>query len=249
MLEQWVSFQTDQWVDDNLLQWAFTTSSGPYYNKIYIDAAYVYSSVNNILTIYLSESSTSIATVTYGFDITSLYSNNTYLFIGTYEEGVKYFDISILETFISAEDIYNATLNYSVYPNITGNHIRYISGAQNYLTICTSFGLDFLKLEPNGYRSCTTNSNIYNSFILSERELFYTVSGTYGWEIYQKDPITDWNTTTPILNNTSGAVAYVTNIKDLKVNKTIQNGTTLFFLTDLGICVYNMNSNDFFYID
>lgn len=238
-----------QFTDNDNDQWWLITGSGFYYSKIYIDSTYVYSSVNNILTIYLSESNASIATVTYGFDITSLYSNNTYLFIGTYEEGVKYFDISILETFISAEDIYNATLNYSVYPNITGNHIRYISGVQNYLTICTSFGLDFLKLEPNGYRSYTTNSNIYNSFVLSERELFYTVSGTYSWEIYQKDPITDWDTTTPILNNTSGAVAYVTNIKDLKANKTIQNGTTLFFLTDLGICVYSMNSNDFFYID
>jgi len=246
---QWADNNTFSFVENDNYQWEFTTSSGVYLSKIYIDNTYVYSSINNILNIYLVESNASIITVTYAFDITSLYSNNDYLFIGTYTDGVKYFNTSILESEPSSETIYNNTFSYKLYPDITSNHIKHISGANNYVSFCTIEGIDFFKLEPNGYRSYATSPNIYNSFVLSERELFFTVSGTVGWEIYKKDPIVNWEITNSIVDSSSSALAYVTVVKELKVSKTSQRGTTLFFLTDIGICVYTINNNEFFYID
>jgi hypothetical protein len=249
MLTQWVDTNI-QWVDSNDYQWGISETAGYTYSSIFVDDTYVYNSFDKTLQIYVLENQQQLTSIDYDFNITSLYANTGYLFFGTTNSGIYYLDKNILSNFSNSESVYNSTSVYKQYPDITSNSIQHVHGNNDCISFCTAAGLDFFKLEPNGYNSRTTCSGIQHSFLLSERELYYTVSGTEGWSIYKVDPITNWSTisSSAFILSFENMLAPINDISTLKVSNDNQGNIYIFLCTDYGVCVCNIAENTFFYI-
>ena len=198
---------------------------------IFIDGDYVYKIDNYTLSLYTTAGSV-ITEVSYNVLLTAIWGNDSLLFIGTQGSGVFYIDKSILDD--SYEFIYENTNIYKEEPDINSNNITHIHGTGDYVAFCTESGVDFFKIEPQGYHSSTTCTGIGTCFVLEERDLFYTVSGSSGFYMCEIDPIINW--ITPPEPTTNNFLSLVTTVYDFKVTRGEQ--LIFFVLTDMGVGIY-----------
>ena len=239
-MTQWTDYNI-QFVDNNDIQWGLVVSSGidygdVHYSNVFSDGTWIYNSYNNELEIYSASTQFKTYHVNYDSYITSLWANDVFLFLGTTTSGVLYLEKEILTNYPTNSGVYNSTTVFKQHPEITGNYINHICGQGDLVSLCTDSGIDFFKPEPHGYHSYTTVSGAQKSFILSERELYYTVSGTE-WSVYKSDPITNWTSENSILSNNKDVVKLIDSIKDIKVTKSPSGKDVIFLLTNLGVLV------------
>ena len=245
---QWIDDNTEQFVDDNYLQWV-RPKTGEGESCVHADNTYIYNSYGNELEIYELDTQQKIVHMDCDFVVTGMWASQENLFIGTLSSGIVNLAKDNINSSYSSEEIYNSITTYKKPPKLTSNRVRSISGKDGCLACCTNSGVDFFKLEPNGYRSYTTISGAYNEFLYSERELYYTVSGSSTWHIYKVDPITDWETTNSFLSTNIDSLSNINNIFGLKVTKNTKGQHILFLLTDLGVVLINYEEDDYVYIN
>lgn len=249
MTTQWADTNTSQWVLSEEYSFISDYDSVFTYSFIFNDGIYAYSSYDNILDIYNIATQIKLASLEYNYYITSIFANNNNVFFGAKDAGVYSLNKDVLSNFSSNEDLYNATYLYKEYPDITCNHINFIHGNDACVSFCTTSGVDYFKLEPNGYRSYTNCSGSNDCFLLSERELFYTVSESTGYYICKVDPISNWEIIEPFISTNNNFLFSVTIITALKVIKNLLGETIVFISTDNGVGILNYNKNEMFYIN
>ncbi len=241
-MTQWIDYNVLQFTDNPSLQWEFTSPSGVesiyvHYSSIFTDNTWIYNSYNNVLEIYSMETQFKAYEINYDSDITNLWTNEDLLFLGTTVSGVLCLNKEILTNYPTNSGVYNSTTVFKQHPEITGNYINHICGQGDLVSLCTDSGIDFFKLEPHGYRSYTTVSGAQKSFVLSERELYYTISGTDNVAVYKEDPITNWTSENNILSEHEDITGLLDYITDIKVTKSPSGEDIIFLLTNIGVLI------------
>lgn len=206
-------------------------------NEIYTDSGYVYAALDIGLDIIDIANEDKCAYITYSDGFTTVWGNDYSVFLGSTSSGIKYINKSDISSDIVTPVNLTAHLkNFKSYPSITSNNVKHIHGRENELMCCTSSGVDFFKLEPNGYRSSTTVSGAYKCFVPPARTAYYlTLSGTDYFINKLNHSLTDWVEPDEIFTVDSGL-----KINDLFVTAyTAVGGTknTLFIATSSGTYV------------
>jgi hypothetical protein len=235
MITQWTDTKTAQWVDSET--YSFIVEFGYTYTCVFTDNSYIYNSYNKVLEIYDFEDHHLLNTVNYDFNITSLCANEDRLFLGTTVSGLLCLDKEILSNYPTNSDILNSTYIFKNYPDITSNNINYVCCQGDLVSLCTDIGVDFIKLEPNGYSSYTTVSGAQKSFILSERELYYIIDDLENTAVYKEDPITNWTSENNILSEHEDITGLLDYITDIKATKNPTGEDIIFLLTNIGVLI------------
>lgn len=205
--------------------------------EIYTDLEYVYATLDTGLDIIDIDSEKKCAYIIYSDGFTTVWGNDFSVFLGSTSSGIKYINKSdISSDIVTPVNLTDYLKDFKSYPGVTSNDIKHIHGRENELMCCTSTGVDFFKLEPNGYRSSTTVSGAYKCFVPPERAVYYlTLSGTEYFINKLNHSLTDWVEPDEIFTVDSGL-----KINDLFVTSNTATGgikNTLFIATSSGIYV------------
>jgi len=206
-------------------------------NEIYTDSEYVYAALGTGLDIIDIEHERKCAYIEYSDGFTTVWGNAFSVFLGSTSSGIKYINKSdISSDIVLPVNLTDYLKDFKSYPGITSNNVKHIHGREDELMCCTSSGVDFFKLEPNGYRSSTTVSGAYKCFVLAGRAIYYlTSSGTNYFINKINHSLTDWAEPDEIFTVDSGL-----KINDLFVTaNTATEGikNTLFIATSSGVYV------------
>jgi len=209
-----------------------------------MDENYVYTATSSGSDIIDIESERNYAYIHYSDGFTSIWGNNTTVFFGTAASGIKYFSKSNLTGDLNTPiDLTDYLRDFKSYPNITSNNIRHLHGRDDKLMCCTMAGVDFFKLDPQGYRSSTTVSGADKCFVTPGRNVYYT---TYSGGEYRINKLNhaliDWSEPHEVYNIQAGL-----KINDLFVTENTSVGgtkNTLFIATTSGIYVVDEKTFD-----
>jgi hypothetical protein len=222
-MTQWVDLHSLQFVDEEQ-QWLDSAIDVSFKN-VFIDETYYYNTVNTTLQIYLIETETLINSVNYTQSIICMWSNTSYLFLGT-SEGV----LRINKDNFLAQDLMSLTETYKFYPEITGNNIIDIHGTDQCVAFCTNSGVDFFNLIGYEEHSYIETDDVTHCHIISNRDMYYSTDH----HIYHVNPVPPVFYPDIIFSAGSGILTGCSQIDDFKV--TLKNGTHNYFIqTDLGI--------------
>jgi len=206
-------------------------------NEIFTDALYVFAATETSLDIINIESESKCAYAEQKGGFTTVWANDTTVFLGTTSSGVKYLRKSDISCDIIAPvDLTDYIRPFVNEPFITNNGIKHIHGQDDRIICCTASGVDVYKLEPNGYRSFTTVSGAYKCFMPPGRTAYYlTSSGTDYFINKINTTLLDWSEPDEVFTVDLGL-----RINDLFVTAhTAVGGTknTLFIATSSGVYV------------
>lgn len=251
MSNEWYDIDSWQWVDNNDAQWGFSGTiivpSGVHYampNQIWTDDSYVYIATISGLDIVSIETEERQSFIIYEGGCSTVWSDNTNIFVGTTTFGIKYFS----QSDIGPEDITSCLMDYVMYPDLTSDIIRYIHGNSNKLICCTVEGVDIIRRDTH----YITHSNILGvnkCFVTPNHDYYYyTVSGTVSsgtapWYLYRLNGNkSDWTTPDIVYTTGSGFLLESSSINDIYVTEhTSISGlnNTVFVATDDGVHVYD----------
>lgn len=212
--------------------------------QIWADESYVYTATTSGSNIIDIESELECAYITSN-NFTSVWANDTYVFFGSAQEGIKYLPKSSIQCDIASPvDLTDYVKPFKHYPFITSNHVKHIHGREDKIMCCTTSGVDFFRLEPNGYRSSTTCSGSYKCFVPAGGNIYYlTSSGTSYFINKINTTLMDWSEPDKVFVLPEGL-----QINDLFVTaKTAEDGinNTLFIATSNGVYIMDESTQDF----
>lgn len=240
MSSQWCDIDTSQWEDVNN-QWGFasgTTLSG--LQNIWTDENYVYAATASGLDVIdiETEQRTSFATYTAGYSC--VWANDTHVFLGTTEAGVK----RLSKAAIGPEEISFSIYSYLSVPDIFSDTITYIHGNSERILIASDEGVNVVQ-ESTGFMYGYFNGNgVTKCFVTPDVNVFYYVVA--GNQVHRKsDPAGNWISSDVIYSSGVGFLAGVSQIKDIFVtNNTSLSGedNTLFLATDDGVLIFDEDS-------
>ena len=98
--------------------------------------------------------------------VSSIYANESTLFIGTTNSGIFYYDLSLI-----ASGAYTDIFSYKQAPAVTGNIINYLHGAGDYLIVTTESGIDQYNI--------LTDDRLFIYSTKSLSKCFQTTSGSF----------------------------------------------------------------------
>ena len=217
-------------------------------NKVWSDSDYVYVAYNNGLSIISLISEEQVSYISYSSGFTDVWASDSYVFVSTSDDGVKYLDKTLVS---GSNNLTSCLIDFAKTNTIQSNYVISVDGCgETFISFCTLSGVDFFKLEPNGFHSYTTAPGAELCYLLNDRELYYTVSGTsasgseYG--LYKVDPISDWATANLLYLTGSGILYGVSVLTDLYVTEnTSPYGfyNTIMLGTDVGAYVIDEYTN------
>lgn len=216
-------------------------------NQIWTDSTYVYTATTEEFSVTdIAEESVVAYIRDYG-EFTTVWANDTAVFVGT-TSGIKYlYKTCISGTIISPEDISLCLMDYVSPYGVTDEEIRYLHGNNDFLMCCTVSGVDVYKLEPNGYRSSAYVEGVQKCFMTSTGKFYYTLSGI-NWSINRVDrPQIDWVTPDEVYTTGSGIFDEGLVINDIFVTE--QNDNVIFTATSSGVYVIDeatLNYNKYY---
>jgi len=221
-----------------------TTWSGGVYDfapstlyQIYTDLNYVYAAIGTGLDIIDIDSEHKGAYIHFDSGFKSVWGNDYTVYVATSVSGIKCFSKNDITININTPvDLTAYLMDYLRYPRITSDNVKYIHGYNDKIMCCTSSGVDFFQMEPNGYRSKTTVSGAYKCFVPDNETAYYiTISGGEYSINKLNTTLMDWVEPSEVFNVGTGL-----KINDLYVTShTSAGGTknTLFIATSSGIYV------------
>lgn len=246
-MAQWEDSNLSQWIDSEETQWlpyAEPEYGDSQLNQIWTDANYVYAVTTSGLNIIdiVSESLYSYAGYTTGY--TAVWANNTQVFLGTLDVGIRTISKSdITGSIASPHDISSRIDDYLNDNYLTSNYIKHIHGYDNVFVCCTDLGVDVVKLEVLGYVNSTTTSGARKCFMTSGQSFYYTtVSGS----VHQVNRVdgyrSDWTTPNIFYETGGGFLPAEQEINDIFVTtntSSITGNNTLFVATTSGAYIYD----------
>jgi hypothetical protein len=201
----------------------------------FVDELYVYHTRKSLLDIYSAETGDGIVSSVYDLYLTSVWADENNVFLGTAGSGVLYFDKSYLSNYPTNSGLYNELEVYKQYPEITGNHVKHIHGYNDRLACVTDSGIDYIKQEPNRYRSLHQTEYTRRCFVTEDGGLYYTTtSGSHTQVNKCVNCLTDWSEPDVSYSFFEPGVY----VNDLKVHK-INTGNLVLLATNDGVYVIN----------
>lgn len=218
--------------------------------QIWTDENFVYAVTNRGLDIYDIPSEEKYAYITYSGGFNTVWANDTYVFVGTSNSGIKYLSKTCVSGSISFPiDLFTCLNDFSdltYYCPGTSNSIYYLHGNGDKVLCITESGVDVFKLAPYDYRSYTLISGAKKGFMTSSGKFYYTVSGTSNWSIDRVNTcLADWYVPNYSYITGSGILASGISINDIFVTEnTSYDGiaNTLFVATSSGVYVVDESS-------
>ena len=193
MSNQWYDIELWQWVDLDINQWGFSTStglSGLY--QICTDDNCVYAATSSGLDIVSLETEERINFIEpAGYTFTTVWASEYVIFLGTSISGIKA---------INKVDIYNSDLlsyvyDYVVYPDILSNTVAYLHGNSDKLICCTAGSVDIIRRSTH-YITHTEIVGAKKCFVTPVLNYFYyTVLSAGKYKLHRLNSnTTDWTT-------------------------------------------------------
>ena len=235
------------------------TWSGSTYNfgsleirQVWTDADYVYAATDNGLSIYELSSEQTYAYITYSGGLNTLWANDTRVFVGTSDAGIKYLNKTCISgSIVTPYDIGTCLNNFSdltYYSTLTSNNIRYLHGNDSKVLAITDVGIDVVKIDPQSYRSYTNTTTAYKGFMTSTGKFYYTVSGVE-WSLDRVDStLWDWSNPDYSWITGSGILASGVELNDIFITEnTSTHGTdnTIFIATSSGVYVIDEETESY----
>jgi len=204
---------------------------------IFTDSSHVFVATTVGLDIVEIESELRCAYANHATGFTTVWGNDSTVFMGTTSSGVKYLNKGdVTCNIVTPTDLTNYVKPFKHTPFITSNTIRHIHGRDNIVMCCTTSGVDVYKLEPNGYRSSTTVSGAYKCFVPPGGSIYYlTLSGTDYFINKVNTTLMDWSEPDVVYTIDSGIAINALFVTAGTAADGVKN--TLFLATSSGIYV------------
>lgn len=214
--QQWVS-TSKEWEDcfEDLLP----------NKKVLVDRKYSYILTSLGISIIDIYSNSVYRDITKYNTYTSIAQNSSRLYIGTYNNGIKYLDKS---------DLLGPILSYDI--NLTSNSIRSISCTDNYLCCTTISGVDMFSLNGEGHIHTNISGGAELCHQTEEGKFYYTTNNKK--ELHRIDNYTQ-NWTIP--DYTYNIIAH-----DIIINDMCAGNNKVFLATTSGIIIcdeYSIEKN------
>ena len=211
-------------------------------NQIWTDDTYVYAATRDGLKIYQLSTESQYAYVDYNGGFSTVWANDSEVYLGTSSSGIKYLDIAVISGSVDFPYNLGDYLENYIEFNLTSPAIKYIHGSgEDYLLVCTISGVDAIKHNPQGYRSYTTISGAQKCFMTSAARFYYTISGSSDWSLnVRNNPLTDWSESDSSYVTGSGIFAAGIKLNDIYITENTGSdgaSNTIYAATSSGIYV------------
>ena len=201
----------------------------------WVDESFIYHTNKELLSVYSAEDGWKVVDSVYNYDFTSVFSSPNKVYFGTDTLGILYLDKEILTNHPTSSGVYSSFETYKQYPEITGNYVRHIHGYNDRLVCVTNSGIDYIKQEPNGYRSLHQTEYARRCFVTEDGSLYYiTTSGSHTQVNRCVNCLTDWSEPDVSYSFFEPGVY----VNDLKVHK-LNTGSLVLLATNYGVYVIN----------
>jgi len=246
-MSQWQDNNLYQWVDTEGPQWQPYSDVTDQLNQIWSDAEYVYAVTTSGLAVTEIESESLYAYAGFSGGYTTVWANNTQLFLGTENAGVRTINKSnITGSIVSPTDISSNINNYLDDNYLTSNNITYIHGYDDRFVCCTASGIDVVKLNPFGYVNSTTEDIAYKCFMTSGQSFYYTTTSGSDYIINRVDRYkSDWTAADVMYKTGTSWLPEYAEVKDIFVTtntSSVSGYNTIFAATTSGVCIYDEGS-------
>lgn len=194
------------------------------------------------------------AIVTYSGGFTSIAGNNSKIFLGTTNAGIKCIDINTVSgSFTSTFPAENSENLYTFKeaPELQSNNVRYLHVYDNYLATCTNSGVEYITISGSpSYHTYTTTQEATKCFVLPNQVYYTTSTSGIPASLNRVDNCTaNWESPTFIYNTTgAGIFAAGLAINDIAITKnTSVSGTNncVFCATSSGIYAIDEGTSNY----
>jgi hypothetical protein len=209
--------------------------------NIWTDENYVYAATSSGLDVISLDTEESVSFTTRASGYTTVWANDTHVFLGTSDDGIKY----LPKSRIIPGEINSRVLNYVKEPDLISNNVKYIHGNENKFMCCTEAGVNIVR-PSTGYITSTAISGALKCFVTPGEDYFYYMTSS---SIYRLDGNAGfWSSADRVYTTGSGFLATGTSLNDIYVTEhTSVSGidNTLFVVSDFGAHVYDEGSGYF----
>lgn len=242
-LYTWADIPIYEWVDESFIE--FGECSTGVLNQIWKDSDYVYTVTSLGLNIFDINTTNKVASVNNSYGFTTIWGNESFIYLGTSSEGLKYLE----KTTISGGNLSSNLKNYNYTYNTTSNNIKYIHGYADTLSVVTSSGIDILRNRTQGYKSTFFNEYVTKCFITSKNELYYIIQDTVPNGVYKvNSSLCDWQYPDTSYETGVSFLPAAVGVNDLFITEnTSSDGTnnTLFVATTDGAIILDEGTSEF----
>jgi len=223
--------------------------------QIWTDSDHVYVTTLSGLEIYDLDSQLLGATAYNEDGYSSVWSNDDYIYIGTFGAGLKkLYKSAITMNPATPTNINGIITDYFIYPDITSNNINYIHGNHNKLLVCTISGVDIIRTDSLyiTHHYTTQDEEPLKCFSTETDDFYYTiVSGVDSTHYLHRlcGNKSDWNESDYSYVSGLGMLSSIESITDIYITDgTSVSGSdynTVFLTTNSGVYVIDEGSNDY----
>lgn len=111
-------------------------------NNLYYNDAYMFNASSSGIEIYDIDAESVVKYVIYSGGIKSVWADSDTAYLGTTAAGVYTLDLDYITSVSGVVDLSGYITLFKSYPNITGDNVVYIHGADDYLCCVTESGID-----------------------------------------------------------------------------------------------------------
>jgi hypothetical protein len=219
-------------------------------NQVWQDFNYAYAVTNSGLDIYSIESTNKVSYIDSIGGFTTIWGNDTLIYLGTPSNGIKYIPKDTISGSISEPiDLITSLIDYDFYYR-PKDRIKYIHGYDNTLAVVTTSGIDVVNNNINGFKSSFYNTYVTKCFLTSNNQLYYIIKNSPSDDgIHRVNTVyCDWEV--PDENYLVGAsfIQEGVEVNDIFVTvNTSETGkdNTLFIATSGGVYVWDEGTSGF----
>jgi len=165
---------------------------------------FVFKSTVSGVDVYDKLTETLFGTISHNADVTSVWADSNYLYMGTTNSGIIWSPMSSI-----SGAVYDNFGVYKTYPDICDSHVNYLHGAGNYLCAATISGVNIFDL--------TTNSGIYTNSSIVANKCHQMVDRT-SYYIYDDKLRTVYNDdSTYLYGSGDGIIPTISGMNDLYI--------------------------------
>jgi hypothetical protein len=137
---------------------------------VWRDVDYAYAATTSGLSIFDLSTTNKVASIFNESGFTTIWGNDSTIYLGTSDAGLKYLDKSV----ISPGGLEEYLLDYDYYYNASSSNIKYLHGSGDMLAVVTDISIDVIRNGANSFKSTTSGTNFLKCFLTSKKELYYT---------------------------------------------------------------------------
>ena len=223
-------------------------------HQIYSTNNYIYAATNVGLRIYEAATEGFYAYVTYSGGFTTIGGNDSNIYIGTTNSGIKTISTTCISGSTNNPYDLGTCLVDLVVPYITSNNIKYLNVNNNKMTVCTSSGVDYFRFSTNPEIHSRTFISSAEKCFTTGNSIYYTVSGTNTttsgteYSLNRLDTcLCDWSEPTYSYVTGSGIFESSIKLNDIYITEnTVENyNNTVFCATSSGVYVIDEDSKNY----